>query len=418
MPRRAVVVEDDHIAGELAKSLLTQAGYEVVSFVRGDASVLAAIAERKAELVILDILMPGEDGLTLCHRIKGDPSLRACKVIVVSGKSFEADRLRAHRCGADFFIEKPFDPSSFSRLVEEVMSGTLSLQAGTIPEIPESTRPELRLSVWGCRGPGVAPGSARYGSRSSCVSVEWEGGFCIFDAGSGILDCGEELARRGTPPEIWLFLSHFHRDHVEGLGAFLARLPPGTNVRLGASKDPDRTLASQVEAAVSLSATGPIGASVEIYEMKEERYEVFPGVALAAFYTNHPGQTLGFSLKARGKKLVYCPDSELYGEEATAFEDYDDKLARSCDGADLLIHDGAHAATEHLSLKMSGHSSALDAVEFAGKHGIGKLLVFHHDGRRSDEDLDRFAMDAGAKARTKNFPLSLAFARCGLKLGI
>ncbi len=418
MPRRAVVVEDDQIAGELAKSLLTQAGYEVDSFARGDASVLAAIAELKPELVILDILMPGEDGLTLCHRIKGNASLRACKVIVVSGKSYEADRLRAHRCGADFFIEKPFDPAAFPKLVDEVMSGALSLQAGTIPEIPESERPELSLSVWGCRGPGAAQGSTRYGSRSSCVSVEWEGSFFIFDAGSGILDCGEELARRGTPHEIWLFLSHFHRDHVEGLGAFLARLPPGTNVRLGAPKDPDRTLASQVEAAASLSSTGPIGASVEIYEMKEERYEVFPGVALAAFYTNHPGQTLGFSLKARGKKIVYCPDSELYGEEATAFEDYDDKLARSCDGADLLIHDGAHAATEHLSLKMSGHSSALDAVEFAGKHGIGKLLVFHHDGRRSDEDLDRFAMDAGAKARTKNFPLSLAFARCGLKLGI
>ena len=80
----------------------------------------------------------------------------------------------------------------------------------------------MRITIWGCRGslatPG--PGTLKFGGNTSCVTAELaDGTLIVFDAGTGIRNLGMHLIGRG-PLEIHLCLSHFHLDHVEGIGFF------------------------------------------------------------------------------------------------------------------------------------------------------------------------------------------------------
>ena len=105
---KILVVDDDAIAGGLSRDLLLDAGFEAE--VETD-SLLAIdhIRQERYALVVLDILMPGLNGLTLCHMIKSDPQLKETTVVMVSGKSFESDKQRAREFGASLFIEKPYN---------------------------------------------------------------------------------------------------------------------------------------------------------------------------------------------------------------------------------------------------------------------------------------------------------------------
>src|ERR1039457_2388673 len=110
MPRimglEILIVDDDPIGGSLTNTLLKEAGYET-QLISDSRKVMAEVHAQRPGLVVLDILMPGIDGLTLCHMIKQDPALSDTKIIMVSGKAFQAEKERAMRYGANLFIEKP-----------------------------------------------------------------------------------------------------------------------------------------------------------------------------------------------------------------------------------------------------------------------------------------------------------------------
>jgi len=150
----------------------------------------------------------------------------------------------------------------------------------------------------------------------------------------------------------------------------------------------------------------------------EQTYEIAPGVAVTSFYANHPGTTLGFVLETKGRKIVYCPDSELYGERATALQDYDDRLSKICAGADLLIHDGCYTPEDYHTIRNSGHSSCLSAVHMAGRSGVKRLLLFHMESQYSDQVLDRMGVESARVIAEKGYALECALAREDFKIGI
>lgn len=425
MPLRVLVVDDDDIAGGLSRDLLKEKGIDA-DLVTDSLKAVDAIKANKYPLVVLDILMPGMDGLTLCHKIKTDPQIKETKVVMVSGKSFEADRKRARELGADLFIEKPYDTETFAERIAEVAGRKLESppppQAVPTAERLAHPSPVGELTIWGCRSlPGVSGANGpRYGGKTSCVSLKLGGKTLIFDAGSGAVDLGQNLAARQASKELWLFLTHFHKDHVEGLGDFAPARSAKFTLHVCGAPEPGKDLQQLLEAAFesSMKEPGSVECAFELHEMREETYEIAPGLRATSFYANHPGITLGFVLEGQGRKIVYCPDGEAYGEHATALQDYDEKLARIAKDADLLILDGRYTEEDYRALKNNGHSSFAAAVDVAGKAGAKRLLLFHLDSQYDDAMLDRIGAAAQKRAADKEYKLQVALARDGVTIGI
>jgi ribonuclease BN (tRNA processing enzyme) len=106
-----------------------------------------------------------------------------------------------------------------------------------------------------------------------------------------------------------------------------------------------------------------------------------------------------------GKRITYAPDSEIWGD-ATAFQDYDEKLGGFVKGSDLLIHDAAHTDKDYETRKHEGHSGLSIVVDFAAEKAEAKALVlFHAHADYTDEDLDRMQADARNRAQAKGFAL-------------
>lgn len=424
MALSVLVVDDDDIAGGLSRDLLIEKGIEA-DLCTDSLQALDTIRAKGYPLVVLDILMPGLDGLTLCHRIKSDPELKGTKVVMVSGKSFDADRARARELGADLFIEKPYVVETFAERIAEVAGRKLETpppqEAVPTFERLANVEPVGRLTVWGCRSLAQLSGAdgARYGVNTSCVSLALDGATLIFDAGSGALALGRKLAEEAATGELWLMMSHFHKDHIEGLGDFAPARSAGFKIHVTGAVEPGKSLQEMLEQALSSTMTqaGAIEAAFEMHELTEQTYEIMPGLRVTSFYANHPGMTLGYVVETRERKIVYCPDSEVYGETATALQDYDEKLARIVKDADLLILDARYTEDDYRAFKNHGHSSFASAVDVAGKAGAKRLMLFHLDSQYDDAMLDRIGAAAQRRIQENGYHLHVAVAREGVTIG-
>ncbi len=246
MAPQIIIVDDDPLVGGLTLELLTDAGYSA-RLIQDSLKAQDAIKAEKPSLIILDILMPGLDGLTLLHRLKSDPETEPIRAIIVSGKSFEAEKQRAAQYGAEAFIEKPYDVDEFAKKVKELMDkqGVAPQKTARPPSAPApSARTEIKAVVWGCRSTSsaVSPVVVKYGKHTSCVSVETPSHMFIFDAGSGISLLGNELMKSGKHKELWMFLTHFHHDHIEGLAGFPCRREKDYTLHISGASDPDKPL--------------------------------------------------------------------------------------------------------------------------------------------------------------------------------
>ncbi len=106
---RILVIEDDEDIQELIRFNLEKEAYKVSC--RGTAEDgLKALGVRLPDLILLDLMLPGMDGLTACRRIRAEENTRHVPVIMVSAKGSEADVVTGLELGADDYITKPFSP--------------------------------------------------------------------------------------------------------------------------------------------------------------------------------------------------------------------------------------------------------------------------------------------------------------------
>ena len=114
------VVEDDPDISRLVRHHLEAAGYSVKLFPTGNTLVTEAERQRPI-LFILDIMVPGRDGLDLCRQIRQHQPLASTPVIFLTAKSTEADRVLGLEMGADDYIPKPFSPRELVARVKAVL---------------------------------------------------------------------------------------------------------------------------------------------------------------------------------------------------------------------------------------------------------------------------------------------------------
>jgi len=110
MPNEKIlVVDDEEDILELVKYNLAREGYRVVCAETGESAVKKAQSEGP-DLIVLDLMLPGIDGLEVTRKLKGDPATRRIPIVMLSAKGEEADMVTGLELGADDYITKPFSP--------------------------------------------------------------------------------------------------------------------------------------------------------------------------------------------------------------------------------------------------------------------------------------------------------------------
>ncbi len=117
-PTKLVVVDDDARIRDLLKRYLTQEGFEVL--LAEDAKALTRIAQRETvDLIVLDLMMPGEDGLSVCRRLRANNDLTP--IIMLTAKTEDIDRIVGLEVGADDYLGKPFNPRELLARIHAVL---------------------------------------------------------------------------------------------------------------------------------------------------------------------------------------------------------------------------------------------------------------------------------------------------------
>jgi phosphoribosyl 1,2-cyclic phosphodiesterase len=257
-----------------------------------------------------------------------------------------------------------------------------------------------QVRFWGVRGSIASPGpeTAQVGGNTSCVEVSSGETTLILDAGTGIRKLGDALMREGRARELTLLLSHLHWDHIQGLPFFVPAYLPTTHLEVvGAtwSEMPvSRVLEHQMTAPVFPVRLDELPASITTREMRNgETIQIGPALVRAR-KLNHPGGVLGFRIEMDGCTVVYATDTEHYAC-------IDPALVALAKGADMLIYDAQYTPEEYRgesgpSKVGWGHSTWEVACQVARAADVGNLQLFHHDPRRSDEEVGEIER----KART------------------
>jgi DNA-binding response OmpR family regulator len=106
---RILVVEDDPDIAGLIVHCLETVGH-ASDLVRGGADVLPRVRAAPPDLIVLDLMLPGLDGLAVCRILRADPLTAAIPIIMVTARAHESDRIVGLELGADDYVTKPFSP--------------------------------------------------------------------------------------------------------------------------------------------------------------------------------------------------------------------------------------------------------------------------------------------------------------------
>jgi two-component system alkaline phosphatase synthesis response regulator PhoP len=150
---RIYVVEDDVSIREIVVYALRSAGFEAAGFETGT-EFFAAALKTPPNLVLLDIMLPDEDGLSILNKLRSAPQTKSLPIIMLTAKSSEADKVKGLDMGADDYISKPFG-------VVELISRVKALLRRALPE----SAADSQLS-FGCL-------SINSDSRKVCVDSEF-----------------------------------------------------------------------------------------------------------------------------------------------------------------------------------------------------------------------------------------------------
>lgn len=126
-----LVVDDTADIRDLLARYLGQHGLRVTTAADAAAAraVLAGAADSRPDLVILDLMMPGEDGLSLCRALRADPATAALPVVMLTAMGEETDRVVGLELGADDYLAKPFNPRELLARVRAVLRRTRAISA-------------------------------------------------------------------------------------------------------------------------------------------------------------------------------------------------------------------------------------------------------------------------------------------------
>ncbi|MBC8503591.1 MAG: MBL fold metallo-hydrolase [Anaerolineales bacterium] len=276
----------------------------------------------------------------------------------------------------------------------------------------------MKLKFWGVRGSHPVSGDrvTRYGGNTPCVEILVEGYPLIFDAGTGIIKLGQEIAQSSKDDSSFraaIFFSHLHHDHTQGLPFFSPIFDPNfmLNIFLPnlSSQSPEEIISNIMtppvfpvafQQTLSTKALHCIdGTQIVIIDPVNGHAETSSPFRENSFQDKivvrtlrsfaHPQGVLNYRIEWSGKSIVYATDIEGYVNG-------DRKLVNFARGADILIHDAQYTDEHYLGLREVGnttqgygHSTVTMACQIASEAQVGQLFLFHHDPNYDDATLDQ-----------------------------
>ncbi len=132
MPKKVAIVEDEAELAALLDYNLTRGGYQTCTL-SGGAGTLKELESCKPDLIVLDVMLPGDDGFELCRQIRQSSALARIPVLFLTARSEEVDRVLGLEIGGDDYMTKPFSPRELvARVKAHLRRGERDEETGTV----------------------------------------------------------------------------------------------------------------------------------------------------------------------------------------------------------------------------------------------------------------------------------------------
>lgn len=261
----------------------------------------------------------------------------------------------------------------------------------------------------------------QYGGNTSCVEVNVNGHLIILDAGTGLINLGNELMQKyiasgltqqeRTPVKATLLISHIHQDHIQGFTFFRPLHIPSSEINVFGNVNYNETLSDELanllfgksfpldlgdiagnlnirdlnetEGIILRHGEPPIIKRIENEDEKPEGDDVL--ITCYRSYAHPQEGVYVYKISYKDKVMVYATDKESYLGG-------DKKLANFARGCNLLIHDSQYTTEDYLNSFVPkqgyGHSTFDMAIECKNQVGAEKLVFFHLDPEYNVEKLN------------------------------
>jgi phosphoribosyl 1,2-cyclic phosphodiesterase len=259
----------------------------------------------------------------------------------------------------------------------------------------------MRVVMCGVRGSTPAPGRefVRYGGNTSCVALARDGAptTVVLDAGTGLRRLSALLNGRAFSGTI--LLGHLHWDHTHGMPFFPAGDRPDARVSVLVPAQGDALSVLRRAMSPPHFPIGPdeLNGDWRFDSIESGEHEIEGLSVLAAEVPHKGGRTFGYRVSDGHATIAYisdhCPTALGPGPGGLG-EYHDAALALALD-ADVLIHDAQYTDEEIAAKAYYGHAAHGYAVGLAVAAGAKRVVLFHHDPSRTDDQID--AIVAGCR---------------------
>lgn len=310
----------------------------------------------------------------------------------------------------------------------------------------------IKITCYGPRGSLPSPSrkgfsTLEYGGNTSCYAVEAGPFNIILACGSGLSVLGDDLMKQGKiGVELLVFISHYHMDHLAGIGFFVPAYIPSNTLHFHGHQPISRQtpyLQDSVETMLSEQQATPFfpvshGAmpAKKTYKTYSAQfsstiyYVAFTGaegqmtygavtlaqystantrgrIKIVAFGLNHPDGCLGFRIEYMGVVVVYCTDNE-------PFLFPNKEIVKHAQGADWLLLDGQYTVAQLSGMAQGfGHGTPRNCVDQAVACQAKHCVISHLDPRHDDAKVAEMELDAIQYAKEIEYTGAVEFAREG-----
>ncbi|HWW01822.1 MAG TPA: response regulator [Candidatus Acidoferrum sp.] len=425
--RTVLVIDDEREFRTLLAELLRQNGWQVFEADDGEQGIQSAQLNLP-DVVLCDLLMAPCNGFQVCRALRDVEALKGTKIVIASGRDFEADRQEALEAGAHEYLAKPIQLEQLLRLLSHLTATPEPTSPPPAPATSEAPT-SVRLKFWGVRGsvPTPGPSTLEYGGNTSCLELRAGRQIVILDAGTGLRLLGRELQTEfgDQALDLTLLLTHTHWDHIQGLPFFLPVYKSQNRVRIlgyeGARLGLETVLSSQMENPFFPIGLREVPANVRVEELKQLNFSL-GNFQVHACFAYHPGVCVGYRLTAAGRSVAFFPDNEIRqtnrGAETPAAADFaraeNQKLTDFLRHVDVLVMDAQYDRQEYSDHIGWGHGCVDEVVALALQAEVKHLVLFHHDPDHDDAKVSQMADHARQLVAAQKSALKVDAAREGM----
>ncbi len=264
------------------------------------------------------------------------------------------------------------------------------------------TNKDIEITFWGVRGscPTFNPRMQEFGGNTSCVQMQIQNRLLIFDGGTGMHQLGKFLAEKNNSLRGDIFITHTHWDHIQGLPFFTPFFETRNYFKIyGENKK--EIIFSDVIKDIMKYPYSPItwndmDALLVFQEVESNQtLDIGDGITVSTIATDHPGGCISYKVKYKDKSCCYITDLEHK-------QDLHHNLKDFVKNSDILIYDSNYTEEEYFgennkpSKEGWGHSTWERGIELVIEANVKKLVLFHHDSNRFDEELKKIELKAQA----------------------